>query len=228
MRKIYSFLFLLCVVIISSCTQNEVLNDVIGDGSATEHEMSSDVVIVSRDGQEPDSEIQKRVDGNIDKYQFGNPHSELWKESMLRSSTNLTVGGYDTKVEVDSYTIMFPQGYACDSRIYTSQYYIQKTYQYKKTIQVPNGTSVAIPPQSIMGTYSPMGRIPGTSKIGYAISNLIPSNNTYDTYHLITEVREITHNISGQQIAPLNNPVYSPCNAITPNNFVFVYQIIEW
>lgn len=104
-----------------------------------------------------------------------------------------------------------------------------KTYLYKKAVQIPKGTSLSTPPPSLMASYSPiMGKYPGTNNLGYSLSNLISSNSTHDTYHLVTEVNEITHNISGHQIASTNNPVYLPCSAITPNDFVFFYQINYW
>ena len=108
MRKICLFLFLFCaVVLISSCSQDEILKSDVGENPITEQEMSNDVVIMPADGQEPDSEIQKRVKENSEKYQFGNSNSELWKESMLRTSL-LSVNGYDIREEVKRTKAMYP------------------------------------------------------------------------------------------------------------------------
>ena len=77
---------------------------------------------------------------------------------------------------------------------------------------------------------TPMGNKPGTSSTKGYVYEFISHGANYDTYYLITEGSEITHTVSGQQIAPLNDPVYLPCQIQIPQNIVFKYQYdtIEW
>ncbi|MEG2600061.1 MAG: hypothetical protein RSA66_11380 [Muribaculaceae bacterium] len=229
MKKNYSVLFVVATIaLVLSCSQSQEESLTKSyDNQASKHVMiDDDIIVMGEDGKMPDSEIQKIVSKKPENYQFGNPNSELWQEKSLRAPS-LTVSGYDSKVEINTGKTTFAKGYTCDSRIIAFEYYIVKTYQYKKTVQVPKESTISIPPQSIMANYKPMGCVPGTNNVGYSMSNPI-SDNTHNTYQLISEAREITHNLMGQLIAPLNNPVYLPCNAIKPSDFVFVYQVTDW
>ncbi|MBK5215874.1 MAG: hypothetical protein JJE53_03675 [Candidatus Pacebacteria bacterium] len=228
-KYIYCLSFL-CLILVISCSKNE--DDIIQPDM--QMEKSDVIVIVSEDGVEPDSIIESIVENNPEAYIFENPNSELWineDDGNLKSATtaSLSVEGYDVKEYLSAYSTLFPSGLSCDSRIQTGIVYLVKKYRYKKSIQIPKGATLILPPESYMQGMSPMGYLPGTSNYGYS-SLLISSGNVYDTYYLMTEGSEIVYNIYGQQLFPLNNPVYIPCKVQTPHEVIFKYQysIIEW
>ena len=138
--------------------------------------------------------------------------------------------GYEIKTLMYTEVTMFPKGLACDTRIQRYVQYVYKKYQYKKIIQIPAGADLILPPLSVMSTIAPMGNLPGTTNsIGYS-SLFVSTNGVYDTYYLITESREITHTAAGQQVAPLDNPIYMPCTINPPSQLLFKYQYsdIDW
>lgn len=217
-------------MLVISCSEDD--HDTIQP--AVQIEKSGDVVLISEDGVEPDSITESIVSKNPEAYIFENPYSELWKnenDGNLKSvnSPPLSVEGYDVKQYLSSYSTMFLSGLSCDSRIQRNITYLVKKYRYKKTIQIPKDATLILPPDSYMQGMSPMGYKPGTNNYGYSALK-ISSGNVYDTYYLMTEGSEIVYNIYGQQLFPLNNPVYIPCKVQTPHEVIFKYQysIIEW
>ncbi len=105
-----------------------------------------------------------------------------------------------------------------------------KKYRYKKKIEIPEGATLIIPPESYMQGMSPMGYKPGTSNFGYSALKISSGNNGHDTYYLMTDGREIAYDIYGHQLFPLNNPVYIPCRVQKPHEVIFKYQYsnINW
>lgn len=200
----------------------------------------TDVVIANREGDFPKEIIQKWVNDNPETFgRIINPYSKNWPSEegsddnspTLRSSSSsdaiLSIYGYDSKELISTVTTMFPQGYGYDNRIVPYTYYILKTYYYKKSIQVAGDESISIPSSTVMQNYSNMGLQPGSNTIGYSCE-IVSSNSQFVNYNFITTVKEITHTISGQQIAPDNNPVLLPGNVTDPSTFQFRYQISSW
>jgi hypothetical protein len=230
MKKYFYHLLIISVMFLSSCSQRDEFKNESADNSKSQKSSLENVVVVNNEGEEPDSILQLRVAEHPEDYTFCNPHSELWKESLFRSASDPIVVGYAIVTKISESISLFYQGYLCDNRIFTMQSYIVKTNQYKAVIKIPHGATLVLPPPSIMATYSPMGNVPGTTNtVGYSAVS-VSTDNSYDTYYLVTEIREITHNSSGQQIAALDNPVYIPCSAYTPSALAFKYQydLINW
>ncbi|WP_297101557.1 hypothetical protein [uncultured Draconibacterium sp.] len=227
MKKYIYLLSLISLVFVVSCSDNE--DEIIQ--ADVQMEQSENIVLIPEDGIEPDSLIESIVASNPDAYVFEDSHSELWTNENLKSTTttSLSVEGYDMKQYLSSFNTMFLSGLSCDSRIKSNITYLVKKYRYKKSIQIPKGATLILPPESYMGTMSPMGYLPGTSNYGYSYE-LISSGNVYDTYYLMTEGSEIVYNIYGQQLFSLDNPVYIPCKVQTPHDIIFKYQysVIEW
>lgn len=223
MKKKFYLLLLLCITLVSSCEQ---MNFDTSEDS-TSQKTTDDVVIISPEGKESQSAIQQRIEKNPELYIFSNPYSEFWKEDSNLRSAPLVEYGYDIKEYVASYVSRLPEGYLYDDRLVAGRDYIVKAYFYKKMIYVPKGMTILIPPSSLMDSFYPMGYLPGTNQAGYTLSPLIFCDGTYDAYCLITEVREITHDASGQQVAELDNPVYFPYHAENPSNYAFKYQYID-
>lgn len=124
---------------------------------------------------------------------------------------------------------MFSSATSLEPRIIPFVTYVCNIYQYKKTVQIPKGATLALPPEATMNQYVPMGFLPGyTNKFGYVSSNLISSNSTQDTYYLITESREITYNISGQQVATEDNPIFVHPTLKKPSDYIYPYQYVLW
>lgn len=219
------------VILIVSCSQEESFDN--GIKSIKENQ---EVVINKSDkGIETESEVLRQICENPELYLFEDSNSDLWKEEShdnLKSaySASLTTTGYDVKSQISSGITNFYYGLVCESRIVPRTSYVWVKYRYKNLIQIPTGATLILPPSSIMSTMYPMGIEPGTtSTVGYS-SELVSIGSTYDTYYLITECREITHNAIGQEVFPSSDPVILPCNIGVPSEFLFKYQysIIEW
>lgn len=243
MKKISIYLIMLaCAMLVVSCSQNEVyeniaetqiIEDAIEVSKKNAVIMSDEnVIVVSEEGLEPESVVQNLVEEYPEHYNFVDSNSQLWIEENnngfgILASPPLTASGYDVKTQIGTATtVMFSQGLACDSRVFPYVYYVAKKYQYKKTIQIPHNATLILPRKSIMEAMVPMGIEPGKTTYGYSYE-LVSTGSTYDTYYLVTEGNEITHNVSGQQVAPANNPIYFPCNLRVPNDFLFKYQYSE-
>ncbi|MDR2963110.1 MAG: hypothetical protein LBU90_05720 [Bacteroidales bacterium] len=222
MKKL--FVVCLSIALISSCAQEEINQTNI---------VQKEVIVTSEDGTEPMSVIQGFVKEHPEYYVFEDSHSDLWAENTVENTNlkdaPLIASGYDYKTQISTATATYVKGLLCDNRIIAGVSYVTKKIQYKKTIQIPKGATLILPPISTMATMTPMGYVPGTSNIGYA-AVYVSTNTVQDTYYLVTEGTEITHNYMGQEIAPANNPVYVPCNLRIPSNFVFKYQYaaVEW
>lgn len=246
MKKINVYAFLVFSTIsIISCSQNEVYENiadaqVVGDVNETSKinsfEVIEDSVIkVSNEGFESESAVLNFIEQHPNYYKPVESNSHLWQEEDTKnrlgilSIPSITVSGYDVKTQIGFSTTMFPSGLSCDSRVFPYVYYLSKKYQYKKSIQIPHNATPILPPESIMTSLAPMGITPGKTTIGYTYV-LVSTGSVYDTYYLITEGNEITHNVNGQQVAPSNFPIYTPCNLRIPDNFIFKYQYseIDW
>lgn len=96
-KKSVYFLVLVCMVLATSCSQNEMQENKFN------REMQ-DGIKVSTEGFFPDSAVQKFILENPEYYVFGNSHSDLWlEESSFRSLTaqpSLNAYGYDVKVQI--------------------------------------------------------------------------------------------------------------------------------
>ncbi len=221
MKKLF-YLFIL-ITFAYSCSQDDAM---ISDNSKEiNSDKSNDLVLTSEDGTLSNEFLLKLQKDYPEKFVFGEDHSDLWPNGngLRASSEPYIVSGFDTKELIKTTVSMFPLGSSCDLRIAPGIYYIENFYHYIKYIQVPKGATVILPPESVMATFQPMGIIPGTlNKYGYTYA-FVWGNNTHDTYALITQIFEITHTSLGQQMAPLDNPVYGPCKAYYPINMVFKY-----
>jgi hypothetical protein len=230
MKKL-SIIFLLSYIIFAaSCSQNENFDN----NFKAQAEGQSDIINISYEGIEPEYVISKLLNEKPECYLFNDSNSDLWEmdsDKSLKSisSAFYTVVGYDKKVSISSSKASFIRGLTCDSRVLPGVIYLYTKYQYKKTIVIPKGATLILPPISVMNIMYPMGIKPGTSTIGYTCE-LVSSNSINDTYYLVTEGNEITYNIKGQQVAPAANPIFFPCGMGLPNNFLFKYQYqkIEW
>lgn len=189
-----------------------------------------DVMIFPLNHETPKDFLEKLINSNPEKYQFEDSHSELWmKNGMLRSgSASIYVTGYEHTEYIGSEKCIFSRPQE-DTRLITYTYYVAKTYRYIKVIQIPKGASLILPPDEVMAKFNPMGYKPGTYQYGYSAKSE-RSDNIYDTYHLINEVIEITHTLSGQQIAPDSNPAYCTKRIYTPIQYIFQYQYstVNW
>lgn len=226
-KAIYIILFM-TLFTVSCNNKNELMSP-----------QNKDIVFINEDGSEPDSVVRSWIKNNPELYKFTNPHSEFWVEEnyinskmkrVATSQPSISVTGYDIKTQINSSVGAFPYGVKCEPRISRYVSYVVIKYQYKKFITVPKGASVILPPDNIMSNFTPMGIKPGTiNQYGYTLA-FVSTDGINDTYYLITEGFEITHNASGQQVAPLDDPIYIPCKFIKPSNIVFKYQYssIDW
>jgi len=233
--KIYFLAFISIVILLVSCNDNKDMEkqDLLPTDELVNYQEK--VIELSENGNEPDSTVLEYILQNPELYRFIDSNSELWTEGSeenLKSvySGSLTALGYDVKELIKTTKAMFYNGLSCDSRIQPRVTYLVKKYRYKKLIQIPAGASLILPPSNIMSTIHPMGIKPGTSStVGYTIED-VSTGSTYDTYYLVSEGSEITHNLLGQQIASVSNPVIIPCNIGVPRSFLFKYQYstVEW
>ncbi|MDR0614045.1 MAG: hypothetical protein LBG45_11400 [Dysgonamonadaceae bacterium] len=223
--------FLILSLLVWSCSQDAVINN---ESPLKQDQRLNSIIMSSDDAIIPDSVIHYVIETS-EQYLFEDPHSELWvKESNLRSdiSDPILATGYDIKEQVGTGTVMFSSSSTVEPRIVPHVSYLYKKYQYKKVIQIPKDATLILPHVDIMHAYRPMGYNPGRTdrKLGYASVKVPTDNNYYDTHHLVTEIWEITHNISGQQVAPANNPIYTFVGFRFPANIIFKYQYesINW
>jgi hypothetical protein len=228
-----NYILVLILFTIASCAKNELSNDYLPS-------VTSNIVNTSIEGFEPNSVMENCIKNNPEFYIFSNPHSELWMDEISSNSKRrrittsqpaISVTGYDMKTQISSYVTSFPSGLSCDSRVNRGVSYLSVKFQYKKTITIPKGADLILPPQTLMSTYIPMGNKPGTTVGEYGYSSaFVSTDGIVDTYYLITEGREIVYNSSGQQVAPLDNPIYTPCKIITPSQLIFKYQYttVDW
>lgn len=165
-------------------------------------------------------------------------NSHLWvdeQNSSLRSSSSGTIKiyGYDEIRDVKTFKSYFSQGIAWDSRMneYKNTVVLCDIKLYVKQVRIPKGTTLVLPPPSLMSSMKSMGRQP----IGYSLTKPMITGYTYkqysststeDVYELITETESIAYNIEGRRI--FNPPVYLPESAKNgPSSFEFKYQYIN-
>ena len=233
MKKLFFLLISIVLLVACSNEENNIVNENPNSGLPFSFE---GIYETEADGSESVEIAEKRIAANPEMYKSNQveTNTELWDSQIsLRAEKALQVSDWDVKQLVSSYKTIFYQGYFYDNRITRGITYVVNIYHYKKSLQIPKGASLIPAPSSAMNVDN-MGYIPGTygsdAIVGYKF-DLASTNSTHDTYYAITEVREITHNVSGQQIAPAHDPVYIPGKITNPHNFVFKYQYkeeIEW
>lgn len=135
-----------------------------------------------------------------------------------------TVTGYTSKTYLNSHTVMFPVSAALQARgLQPYVYYIADVYLYKYRVTVPHGATIVWQTTTNM---SNMGQKPSNlSLYNYDAINVSLSNDG-DVYDLTTQVTEVTHLATGQQITT----AYIPINIVDPTTFQFKYAwaLFSW
>lgn len=225
--KKFIYYFSLSIILCFSCTQE----DSYIEETVTINEDSE--IQISVDGYFHESFIAEQISNNPSLYEFENNNSHLWLDesnSNLKSATSgsFSVLGYDNKTVIGT-TVGTLYSLSCDSRIIPGAYII-KRYRYTKMIQIPAGATLVLPSNEYMSNMYPMGIMPGETSIRGYTAQLVSSGNMFDTYNLITEGSQITHNSIGQRIVPVSEAICIPCQCGHPWNNIWKYQYtyVNW
>lgn len=146
--------------------------------------------------------------------------------STYSSDNVVTLKGYTSKVYMKSKTVIFPEQ-PLDKRLHRGVYYVEKYYTYIYEIKVAKGATVTIP--TSFDDSWPTGMKPSNqSENGYEIFGPISTDANYDTYQLQTIIRDISHNLSGQELGFTSYLPFRVGNPSTDLIFKYVAIKIEW
>lgn len=146
--------------------------------------------------------------------------------STYSSDNVVTLNGYTSKVYMNSKTVVFPEQ-PLDERLHRGVYYLEKCYTYIYEIKVAKGSSITIP--TSFDNSWPTGMKPSNqSENGYEIFGPISTDANYDTYQLQTIIREISHNLAGQELGFTSYLPFRVGNPSTDLIFKYVAIKIEW
>jgi len=136
-----------------------------------------------------------------------------------------TCTGYTSKTYLNSYKCMFTTISAGLQARGLQAYvtYIADVYLYKNRVTIPHTATIAWPSTINM---SNMGPKPSNNTLYNYDAVQVSAASDVDTYDLTTQVTEISHLATGQQITT----AYIPLNVVNPSTFQFEYAwtIFSW